>query len=681
MSEIRITPLGAGQDVGRSCLLATIGGKNIMLDCGMHMGYNDERRFPDFTYIAEGNLTEHLDCVIISHFHLDHCGALPFMTEMVGYSGPIYMTQPTKALCPVLLEDMRKVAVERKGETNFFTSSMIKDCIKKVTTVSLHETVQVDDELEIKAYYAGHVLGAAMFQVKVGDHSLVYTGDYNMTPDRHLGAAWIDKCRPDLLITESTYATTIRDSKRCRERDFLKKVHTCVERGGKVLIPVFALGRVQELCILLDTYWDRMNLKVPVYFTQGLAETANKYYRMFITWTNQKIRRTFVHRNMFDFKHIKPFDKSYIDNAGPMVVFATPGMLHAGLSLAVFKKWAPSEHNMVIMPGYCVQGTVGHKILNGAKQVEIDRQNIQVKLTVEYMSFSAHADAKGIMQLIRHSQPSNVMLVHGENAKMEFLKQKIMQEFNINCYKPGNGETAVIPVTTSLKVEVSLPLIRQCLATDALADYYQACSFSSSTPSIAAPDAAPGGSSGANVPSTGSSTASDVPSSDGAGGSLQQGMAGATARSKRKEREEELRTIGAMATAAAKRPKLLHGVLIVKNENVRVTRVCDAWQELGLTPHQVRYTQRLDLPPHAALPHPATHDLHATLSRLCPGQPVSVGDCQVSVGDVLVRVQPSDHDTAAGDSTTLLLSYTHQDESLGCKIMKIINDTYNLTAT
>ena len=152
---------------------------------------------------------------------------------------------------------------------------------------------------------------------------------------------------------------------------------------------------------------------------------------MFITWTNQKIRRTFVHRNMFDFKHIKPFDKTYIDNVGPMVVFATPGMLHAGLSLSIFKKWAPNENNMVIMPGYCVQGTVGHKILNGVKKIEFEnRQTVDVRLSVEYMSFSAHADAKGIMQLIRHCEPKNVMLVHGEALKMEFLKQKIMQVLN-----------------------------------------------------------------------------------------------------------------------------------------------------------------------------------------------------------------------------------------------------------
>uniref|UniRef100_A0A2K6FA17 Cleavage and polyadenylation-specific factor 3-like protein n=1 Tax=Propithecus coquereli TaxID=379532 RepID=A0A2K6FA17_PROCO len=224
MPEIRVTPLGAGQDVGRSCILVSIAGKNVMLDCGMHMGFSDDVSPPD------GRLT----CAASSsHFHLDHCGALPYFSEMVGYDGPIYMTHPTQAICPILLEDYRKIAVDKKGEANFFTSQMIKDCMKKVVAVHLHQTVQVDDELEIKAYYAGHVLGAAMFQIKVGSESVVYTGDYNMTPDRHLGAAWIDKCRPNLLITESTYATTIRDSKRCRERDFLKKVHETVERGGK----------------------------------------------------------------------------------------------------------------------------------------------------------------------------------------------------------------------------------------------------------------------------------------------------------------------------------------------------------------------------------------------------------------------------------------------------------------
>lgn len=170
-----------------------------------------------------------------------------------------------------------------------------------------------------------------------------------------------------------------------------------------------------------STNRERMNLKAPIYFSTGLTEKANHYYKLFITWTNQKIRKTFVQRNMFEFKHIKAFDRSYADNPGPMVaavalqssskcseeksdnemvvlfqvVFATPGMLHAGQSLQIFKKWAGNEKNMVssgggdqvgrwpsqqkhfwffqvIMPGYCVQGTIGHKILNGQRKLEME---------------------------------------------------------------------------------------------------------------------------------------------------------------------------------------------------------------------------------------------------------------------------------------------------------------------
>ncbi|CAM4676574.1 hypothetical protein PO909_014269 [Leuciscus waleckii] len=585
MPEIKITPLGAGQDVGRSCILVSIGGKNIMLDCGMHMGYNDDRRFPDFSYITQnGRLTEFLDCVIISHFHLDHCGALPYMSEMVGYDGPIYMTHPTKAICPILLEDFRKITVDKKGETNFFTSQMIKDCMKKVVPLNLHQTVQVDEELEIKAYYAGHVLGAAMVQIKVGSESVVYTGDYNMTPDRHLGAAWIDKCRPDILISESTYATTIRDSKRCRERDFLKKVHETVERGGKVLIPVFALGRAQELCILLETFWERMNLKAPIYFSTGLTEKANHYYKLFITWTNQKIRKTFVQRNMFEFKHIKAFDRSYADNPGPMVVFATPGMLHAGQSLQIFKKWAGNEKNMVIMPGYCVQGTVGHKILNGQKKLEIEgRQTLEVKLQVEYMSFSAHADAKGIMQLIRMAEPRNILLVHGEAKKMEFLKDKIEQEFSVSCYMPANGETTTIVTNPSVPVDISLNLLKREMAL---------------------------------------------------GGPLPD----------------------------AKRPRTMHGTLIMKDNSLRLVSPEQALKELGLSEHQLRFTCRVQLHD----PHSDTDTLgriYTHLKSVLKSYSIQhVPDGTVIVESIVIKVTSSAEEP---NLKAILLSWSYQDEELG----------------
>ncbi|NXK56528.1 INT11 protein, partial [Chauna torquata] len=590
MPFFRLGP-GAGQDVGRSCILVSIAGKNVMLDCGMHMGYNDDRRFPDFSYITQnGRLTDFLDCVIISHFHLDHCGALPYFSEMVGYDGPIYMTHPTKAICPILLEDYRKITVDKKGETNFFTSQMIKDCMKKVVAVHLHQTVQVDEELEIKAYYAGHVLGAAMFQIKVGCESVVYTGDYNMTPDRHLGAAWIDKCRPDLLITESTYATTIRDSKRCRERDFLKKVHETVERGGKVLIPVFALGRAQELCILLETFWERMNLKAPIYFSTGLTEKANHYYKLFITWTNQKIRKTFVQRNMFEFKHIKAFDRAFADNPGPMVVFATPGMLHAGQSLQIFRKWAGNEKNMVIMPGYCVQGTVGHKILSGQRKLEMEgRQILEVKMQVEYMSFSAHADAKGIMQLIRQAEPRNVLLVHGEAKKMEFLKQKIEQEFHVNCYMPANGETTTIFTNPSIPVDISLGLLKRETAIGLLPD--------------------------------------------------------------------------------VKKPKLMHGTLIMKDNSFRLVSPEQALKELGLAEHQLRFTCRVHIQD-PRKEHETVLRVYNHLKGVLKDYSVQhLPDGSITVESILIQATAHSEDQG---TKVLLVSWTYQDEELGSYLTSLL---------
>ncbi|XP_024995598.1 cleavage and polyadenylation specificity factor subunit 3-II isoform X1 [Cynara cardunculus var. scolymus] len=462
--------LGAGQEVGKSCVVVSINGKRIMFDCGMHMGYADHRRYPDFSLISKsGDFDDALSCVIITHFHLDHIGALPYFTEVCGYNGPIYMTltflqYPTKALAPLMLEDYRKVMVGR-GEEEQFTYENILDCMKKVTAVDLKQTVQVDKDLQIRAYYAGHVLGAAMFYASMGDAAMVYTGDYNMTPDRHLGAAQIDRMQLDVLITESTYATTIRDSKYAREREFLKAVHKCVANGGKVLIPTFALGRAQELCILLDDYWERMNLKVPIYFSAGLTMQANLYYKVLINWTSQKVKDTYATRNAFDFKNVHSFDRSLLDAPGPCVLFATPGMISGGFSLEVFKHWAPSEANLITLPGYCVAGTVGHKLMSGKPtKVDLDKDTqIDVRCQIHQLSFSPHTDAKGIMDLVKFLSPKHVVLVHGEKPKMDLLKARIKSELGIQCYDPANTETVSFPSTQFVKADASNTFIRSSL--------------------------------------------------------------------------------------------------------------------------------------------------------------------------------------------------------------------------
>ncbi|KAM0688555.1 Integrator complex subunit 11 [Conglomerata obtusa] len=457
---MRVVCLGAGQDVGRSCIIVTIQGYTIMLDCGMHMGYTDNRKFPDFSYLTgnKGNINKYVDCVIISHFHLDHCGALPFFTETIGYDGPIYMTHPTKAICPILLEDYRKISL-RIGDKNRFTAYDIKKCMEKVICVNIGETYEHEPNFTLKAYPAGHVLGAAMFYIKINDESFVYTGDYNMTADKHLGSAWIDCLRPDLLITESTYGNVIRDCRKAKERDFLNSVFECVKGGGKVLIPIFALGRAQEMCLLIDSYWERMNLKVPVYLSMGMTEKANQIYRLFINYTNETIRKKILERNLFDFKNIQPLDKSVIDQDGPMVIFSSPGMLHSGQSLSLFLKICHDENNMIIIPGYCVRGTVGHDVLNGAKTVIVYNKSYDVNLKVKNLAFSAHADAKGILELIRQCQPRNVMLVHGDKLKMKVLKKNIEKDFNITTFAPENGRIVDIPKKNEFEMKIQKELL------------------------------------------------------------------------------------------------------------------------------------------------------------------------------------------------------------------------------
>ncbi|KAI5184796.1 integrator complex subunit 11 [Nematocida homosporus] len=459
--QLRI--LGAGQDIGKSCVVVTMRNRTIMFDCGMHMGHTDSRKFPDFGLLGPRPYTGTVDCVLITHFHMDHCGGLPYFTEQCGYNGPIYMTPPTRAVLPIILQDYCKVYSEKDDTARnqaTYSEQNVKDCMNKIQTISIEETIEIEPGFSITAYYAGHVLGAVMFHVQVGEESVVYTGDYNMSPDRHLDAAWLPNLRPSLLITECTYAQLVRDCRKEREREFVESVVSCVKKGGKVLIPVFALGRSHELCLLLDTHWEKTGMQVPIYTSATLTHKANEIYKQFIDYTHEHIRNNKHKRNLFDFQHVRPFESGYANAEGPMVLFSSPGMLHSGPSLSIFKKWCGDPKNLVIFPGYCVKGTIGEKVLNRAKKIETAGIVYPVNMQVKNMPFSAHADQRGIISLIQHCNPYRIVLVHGDIQRMKRLQQIIETKLGIPTMYPPNG--AFFTLTPP-------PIVRALVSSEALA--------------------------------------------------------------------------------------------------------------------------------------------------------------------------------------------------------------------
>lgn len=150
LPQMEVIPLGGGHEVGRSCIVVNIKNKTIMFDCGMHMGYSDARKFPDFSYLSRtGNFDKVLDCIVISHFHLDHCGAQPFFTEVLGYNGPIYMTYPTKAVLPILLEDCQRILQMKSKDSKIYSLEDIRQCLKKIIPIDMNQTITISPGITI----------------------------------------------------------------------------------------------------------------------------------------------------------------------------------------------------------------------------------------------------------------------------------------------------------------------------------------------------------------------------------------------------------------------------------------------------------------------------------------------------------------------------------------------------
>jgi len=439
---MKITPLGSGQEVGRSCHVIQFKDKKIMLDCGIHPGLTGMDALPFVDCIE----ADQIDLLLISHFHLDHAGALPWFLQKTTFRGKCYMTHATKAIFFWLLSDYIKVS-NISTDQMLYTESDLEAAMDKIETINFHEEKEVEG-IKFWCYNAGHVLGAAMFMLEIAGVKVLYTGDFSREEDRHLMSAEIPNIRPDVLIVESTYGQRTHDKREDREKRFTGTVSDIVTRGGRCLIPVFALGRAQELLLILDEYWSAHPelSDIPIYYASSLAKKCMAVYQTFINSMNERIRKQIAVNNPFVFKHISNLKGiDHFDDVGPCVILASPGMMQSGVSRELFESWCTDKKNGCIVAGYCVEGTLAKLILSHPTEITaMNGQKLPLNMKVEYISFSAHTDYPQTSGFIRALKPPHVVLVHGEANEMSNLKRRLIEEYendpthNIEVHNPRN---------------------------------------------------------------------------------------------------------------------------------------------------------------------------------------------------------------------------------------------------
>ncbi|KAI8638606.1 beta-lactamase-like protein [Parasitella parasitica] len=441
---LKITPLGSGNEVGRSSILLEYKGKTVLLDAGIHPAYNGLASLPFFDEMDPASI----DVLLVTHFHVDHAASVPYLMERTTFKGRVFMTHPTKAIYKWLLSDYLRVS-NIGDEDQLYSEEDLLNSFHRIEAVDYHQQVEVEG-IKFTSFNAGHVLGAAMFLIEIAGVKVLYTGDYSREEDRHLMAAEKPEGAVDVLITESTYGVQSHEPRIAKETRFTSLIHNIVSRGGRCLMPVFALGRAQELLLILDEYWEAHPEldSIPIYYASSLAKRCMAVYQTYINMMNARIRKQFAISNPFVFKHISNLKNvEQFEDSGPCVMMASPGMLQNGLSRELFERWAPDKKNGLVITGYCVENTLARQAMNEPQDFQaMDGRKVPLKMSVDYISFSAHVDFTQNSKFIDDVKAPHVILVHGEANAMYRLKSALQSKYsekeeNITIYTPKNCDT------------------------------------------------------------------------------------------------------------------------------------------------------------------------------------------------------------------------------------------------
>ncbi|TMI25412.1 beta-CASP ribonuclease aCPSF1 [Candidatus Bathyarchaeota archaeon] len=375
---VRLVTLGAFREVGRAAMLIQAGDSTVLLDCGINPGAQDpSHAYPRFD--ADEFDLEKLDGVVISHAHLDHCGILPFLYKY-GYDGPIYCSEPTQVLMTLHQLDYLDVH-SREGEHSPFDQKDVREVVTHTIPLRYNVVTDVAPDIKLTLHNAGHILGSSIVHLHIGEglHNIVYSADFKFGRTMMLDSAMAQFPRAETLIIESTYGgpDDIMPDREGVEGKLVSIVNETAEKNGKVLIPVPAVGRAQEIMLVLDAYMKNGALReLPIYI-EGMVNEATAIHTAFPEYLVRDIKEQILHQDLNPFQSeyfhpvTHPGDRDEIVAGGPCVIIATSGMMEGGPAIDYFRRLAPDPRNTLAYVSYQVEGTLGNRIKNGLKEVSL----------------------------------------------------------------------------------------------------------------------------------------------------------------------------------------------------------------------------------------------------------------------------------------------------------------------
>lgn len=450
---VRLTFLGSGRQVGRSCLLLQTPNSKVLLDCGIDVASSGKEKFPYFD-IPEFDLSK-LDAIILSHAHLDHVGLLPYLYKM-GYKGPVYMTPPSRDIAALMSLDFIGVAY-KQAATPLFSSKDIKEMVKHSICLNNNEVTDITPDIRLTFYNSGHCLGSSMVHLNIGNgaHNLLYSADYKYLRSRLLDPAVSVFPRVETIITEATYGAKndILPPRQKSEEELIETINKTITRGGKVLIPELGLGRAQETMLILEDAMKRNKLpKVPIYI-DGMIWDINAIHTAYPDFLGAHVRQEiFQDKNPFVseiFSRVgSPQERKSVIEGGPCIVLATSGMLVGGASVEYFREFAGNPNNSIVFVCYQGVGSLGRQVQEGAKETKmvVDGHEEMVKINLEVHTIaglSAHAGRNEIISFFNNMKPSpkRIILNHGEVSKCLDLSSSLYKMHHVETNVPRNLET------------------------------------------------------------------------------------------------------------------------------------------------------------------------------------------------------------------------------------------------